>query len=337
MSKTEKYSHIIFCLMLLLIGWLHMAIPFLVICFAYFVLNRLNFFNRKPLAVVLFILIFSGIFYGFAWFSHHAWKALPTLVSNNISPILEEAQKHNINLPFEDLDSLKDFARDAVKERVGEMGNFAKIATKEFLFLIISVVVAVSLFLRPKKPETFPAPNLYEHLSRGVAARFRKFYHSFSKVMVAQITISAINTALTALFLLTCRFPYSALLIPTTFLCGLVPIIGNLVSNSLIVCVAFSKSPQWALVALGFLLVLHKGEYFLNSKIVGGHIKTPMWITLLGLILGERILGIPGMVLAPILIHYFRTSSQEMPFTDEGFMEMPTALPSNNPKPDSQR
>ena len=82
------------------------------------------------------------------------------------------------------------------------------------------------------------------------------------------------------------------------FLCGLLPILGNILSNTLIVCVGLTVDPQHALGALAFLVVVHKLEYFLNSKIIGKRIQNPMWMTLLGLILGERLMGIPPEWLA---------------------------------------
>ena len=48
-----------------------------------------------------------------------------------------------------------------------------------------------------------------------------------------------------------------------------------------------------ALVALVFLIAIHKLEYFLNSKIIGERIRNPIWLTLLALIVGERLMGIP--------------------------------------------
>jgi predicted PurR-regulated permease PerM len=59
-------------------------------------------------------------------------------------------------------------------------------------------------------------------------------------------------------------------------------------------------------ISLLYLIVLHKFEYFLNSKIIGGRIKNPMWITLLGLLVGERLMGIPGMILAPVVLNYIK-------------------------------
>jgi predicted PurR-regulated permease PerM len=45
-----------------------------------------------------------------------------------------------------------------------------------------------------------------------------------------------------------------------TFLCGLLPVIGNIISNTIIVCIAFTISPQFAGWALLFLIIIHKLE-----------------------------------------------------------------------------
>jgi predicted PurR-regulated permease PerM len=148
--------------------------------------------------------------------------------------------------------------------------------------------------------------NLYSIFCREVSARFRDFYRSFSTVMGAQIMISIINTVLTAIFVFIIHLPNAPLVIAITFLCGLLPIVGNLVSNTIIVCLAFTISLKMALVALLFLVAIHKLEYFLNSKIIGDRIRNPVWLTLLALIIGERLMGIPGMVLAPVVLNYLR-------------------------------
>jgi predicted PurR-regulated permease PerM len=120
------------------------------------------------------------------------------------------------------------------------------------------------------------------------------------------MTISLINTALTGLFVVAVRMPHAPLLMAMTFLCGLVPIVGNLVSNAIIVFVALTVSLKLAIAALVFLVVIHKLEYFLNSKIIGDRIRNPVWLTLIALIIGERLMGIPGLILAPVVLNYLR-------------------------------
>ena len=156
--------------------------------------------------------------------------------------------------------------------------------------------------------------NIYALVWTDLSTRFRVFYASFRTVMGAQIIISSINALLTAAFLLWQGFPFALVIVVLTFLCGLRPIVGNLLSNTLIVGVAFTFSPKLALAALIVLVVLHKLEYFLNSRIIGERIKNPMWLIMLGLILGETLMGIPGMILAPVVLYYIKVEASRERF-----------------------
>ena len=131
-------------------------------------------------------------------------------------------------------------------------------------------------------------------------------------MMGAQLVISAINTVLTAIFAVAVHLPYAVVIIGVTFLCGLLPVIGNLISNTMIICIGFTVSPKMALFALVFLVVIHKLEYFLNSEIVGHRIRNPLWLTLLALVLGERIIGVPGMILAPVVLYYLKLETAKV-------------------------
>ena len=97
-----------------------------------------------------------------------------------------------------------------------------------------------------------------------------------------------------------------------TFLCGLLPIVGNIISNTVIVFLGFLISAQVAIGALIFLVVIHKLEYFLNSKIIGDRIRNPIWLTLFGLIVGEKLMGIPGMILSPVVLNYLRVEMSKV-------------------------
>jgi len=155
--------------------------------------------------------------------------------------------------------------------------------------------------------------NLFTAATDEITNRFRLFYGSFEMVMGAQLLISAINTILTAIFVLAIPLRHGTVVVGLTFICGLLPIVGNLISNSIIVGIAFTISPRAAIAALIFLVALHKLEYFLNSKIIGDRIKNPVWLTLLALIIGERLMGIPGMILAPVVLNYIKVEASRWP------------------------
>jgi len=318
MTKPAKISYAFLALLLLLVCVMHLSTPFVTVLFSYFALNKLRLGRGKGLAVGLFALLVMVLALGAYYFVLQAFVAVPKIATTTIPSVIEFARRHEIELPFSDYESLKALARDTITEQVAGVGKYAKAALFEVAAFVIGLVVAVSLFVDARfqlEPETPAASdNIYTAVWREIGERFHVFYQSFSTVMGAQILISLINTALTTAFLLLNHFPYAVFIIALTFLCGLLPIIGNLMSNTLIVGVALTLSPNLALLALLFLILLHKLEYFLNSKIIGDRIKNPMWLTLLGLVIGETLMGIPGMILAPAVLHYIKVEASRNKF-----------------------
>ena len=313
-TQSARVSYVIMAVLLVLIGWLRLGTLALTILFGFFALRLFSFRGSKAFAVVVYFLLVTGIGFGLFFFSRQAHKTFPKIADETIPAVANFAEKQGIELPFTDYASLKKQARDKVNEEFANVARYAGRASFQFAMLIVGLVAAVSLFLNPgwKGDPDAAKDSVYSTVVRELILRFETFFASFSKVMGAQITIALINTALTALFLVWNGFPYASVLIVMTFLCGLLPIVGNLISNTLIVGVAFTipeVGPRMALFALTFLVVIHKLEYFLNSKIIGDRIKNPMWLTLIALVLGEKLMGVPGMVLAPVVLHYIKVEA----------------------------
>src|SRR5436190_6556876 len=303
MTKPAQFSYAVLAITLVLMGLLHLGAPLLALLFSYFVLRKLGgFIRNKWLTFALFILVLAGISYTAVYFSRAALAALPKIADTAIPAATAWAERWEIHLPFTDFESLKTMATDTIKEETGYLGNVANVARNSLthlVFVIIGTVCAISLFFNSKidlfRESHAVQNNLYSICCEEISARFREFYQSFATVIGAQMTISCVNTVLTTIFVSVVQLPYAPVVIGLTFLCGLVPIVGNVVSNTVIVFLGFMVSPQVAVGALIFLIVIHKLEYFLNSKIIGARIRNPIWLTLFGLIVGEKIMGVPGM------------------------------------------
>jgi len=321
MGKPIRISYAFMAVLLILVGVLHLATPLITALFAYFALNLLSLKRSRWVGLTLFLLLLVALGVGFYSFVKHAYVVLPQIAEKTIPAVVEFTQKIGLELPFTDLASLKVTALDVVKAKLANLGQYARILAVETVSLLIGLVVSISLFLSLKldfgaEPEAGD-DNLYTAVGREIAERFRGLYDSFSKVMGAQMLISAINTFFTAGFLIWNDYPFVTVVIGLTFLFGMLPIVGNLLSNTLIVGIGLTISPNMALAALVFLVVLHKGEYFLNSKIIGDRIRNPMWLTLLGLVIGEKLMGIPGMILAPVILHFVKVEVSRNKFTPQ--------------------
>lgn len=295
--------------------------PLLTILFGYLILDCIGRYLPKRIAIITFSILVLILFYIFVHFVQEAVRALPLAASKAIPTIVSLATKYGIDTPFEDPEGLKAFVRDGLESQLHFLARFAQVFTKEFVYVIIALVATTGIFMSGKLDlgrETYALRhNVYSAFTEKLEIRFANFFKSFHTVMGAQVAISLINTFFTGLFVLSLSWfgspmPYSFVIIVITFLCGLLPIIGNLISNTVIFCIGVTQSVQLGVIALSYLIVLHKFEYFLNSKIIGGRIKNPMWLTLMSLVVGERLAGIPGMILAPVILNYCKLEGSRM-------------------------
>lgn len=142
--------------------------------------------------------------------------------------------------------------------------------------------------------------------------RIANFTTSFTQVVFAQFKIALLNSILTGIFLagvlplMGVHLPLTKTLIIITFLMGLIPVLGNLISNTIITLVGLSVAPWVAAVSLLYLIIIHKLEYLLNAKIVGGHIDAKAWEILISMVIMEAMFGITGIIVAPIYYAYFK-------------------------------
>lgn len=321
MGRADRLSFVVITLTIIIVGVSGLSTPFIAVLFSYLALSLIDrVVNRPWLSVVIFTLLVVAIFWGFVGITKHALVALPGVASTSIPLLLDFAKAHGVEtvVPFEDTDSLKTVAIESIK---GELGNFAKYAnvmTREFVSLIIALVVAASLFFNSEldldKDRHPKKNNMYSNASLAISARFVRFYRSFATVMGAQLLISIINTFFTGLYVFFAHVPHGATIVLITFLCGLLPIVGNLISNTIIFFISLTISVKMAISSLIFLIALHKFEYFLNSKIIGSRIRNPMWLTLIGLVVGEKLIGIPGMILAPVILNYIKVETSDIEY-----------------------
>ena len=181
-----------------------------------------------------------------------------------------------------------------------------------FAHILIGMVIGALLSL--EKAVAAPSRGT---LAAEIASHSLRLSTAFRQVVFAQIWISGINAMLTALYLAVAlplfgiHLPFTKTLIVLTFVIGLIPILGNLISNTVIFIVSLSHSLAVALASLGYLIVIHKLEYFLNARIIGGQIRATAWELLLSILVLESAFGVPGVIAAPIYYAYLKAEFRE--------------------------
>lgn len=208
-------------------------------------------------------------------------------------------------------DSFNDFREQGMgwaHSHAGDLRLVGTTAARVFAHILIGLVLGAIVAISHGSGARPSAPLSFE-----LSTRVMRLAHAFHNIIFAQLKISAINSALAALFLLVAlpmfgvHVPLAKTLVIITFVTGLLPVVGNLISNTLVVIAALSVSLWVGVAALGFLVVVHKLEYFLNARIVGGQIRARTWELLIAMLVFEAAFGIPGLVAAPIYYAYLKS------------------------------
>lgn len=195
-----------------------------------------------------------------------------------------------------------------LREHAGELQLIGKEAGLTLAHLLVGLIIGAMVAVQATVRSEAARP-----LAAALAERAGRLAEAFRNIVFAQVRISLINTVFTAIYLAAVlplfgvALPLVKTMIALTFVAGLLPVIGNLISNTIIVVVSLAHSPQVALASLGFLIVIHKLEYFLNARIVGGQIAARAWELLLAMLVMEAAFGLRGLVAAPIFYAYLKT------------------------------
>jgi predicted PurR-regulated permease PerM len=204
-------------------------------------------------------------------------------------------------------EELREAAVGWLREHARDLRGVGTEFGRAFAHILIGMIIGAFISLREARPSTQPGP-----LAMAMLERAARVGEAFRRIVFAQVRISALNTSLTAIYLVVIlplcgvHLPLIKTMIAVCFIAGLLPVVGNLISNSVIVIVSLSHSLYAALGALAFLVLIHKLEYFVNARIVGTQIRARAWELLIAMLTMEAAFGIAGVVAAPIYYAYLK-------------------------------
>ena len=214
----------------------------------------------------------------------------------------------------ESTDAVQHAATAWLREHAGELQRWGGDALKVLVHIVIGLAIGLMAATATRAGEEPPGRRPLVLLAQ---ARLVQLATAFSNVFAAQLRISLINALLTGLYLLVIlpalgwRVPLATTLVGFTFFASLLPIVGNLLSNTAITIAALTVSPWLGVASLGFLIVVHKLEYFLNARIVGGRTNVPTWAMLASMLVLESAFGLAGLVAAPIYCAWITSELRE--------------------------
>ncbi len=234
----------------------------------------------------------SAMFTQIAYIVHDLRHILPDVVVDYLPP---------------DADGIKELIASWFHQHAAQIRTIGTDTLRALLQVLIGLIIGAMIALHKATPHTHSSPFV-----RALSLRAERLAKAFRNIMVAQVPISAINTTLTAIYLaavlpyLGIELPFTKALILVTFIAGLLPVVGNLISNTAIFLVSLGHSFGLAAASLAYLVVIHKLEYFLNARIVGTRINAKAWELLITMLVLEVAFGLQGLIAAPLLYAYIK-------------------------------
>jgi predicted PurR-regulated permease PerM len=234
------------------------------------------------------------------------------LWQQQLMPLVEKAREQLpatiTNWLPDSVDELRVMALDLTRKHAMSLQNVGKETVRVLVRILVGMVLGALVALNRARP-----PHQVGPLAAALGERCQHLAEAFHNIVFAQIKISLINTAATAAFLLGVmpllgiHVPLAKTLVVVTFLAGLLPVIGNLISNTAVTIAGLSVSVWVAAASLGFLIVIHKLEYFLNARIIGTQIRARAWELLVAMLVMEAGFGLTGLIAAPIYYAYLKS------------------------------
>ena len=187
-----------------------------------------------------------------------------------------------------------------LRSHAAQVQQWGRDALRVLLYLVLGLAIGILAGAAKPGPEpSAPLMRMAQHRLVQLALAFRD-------IVAAQLRISLVNMLVTGVYLLVIlplfgyKVPLATTLVAFTFFASLLPIIGNLLSNTAIVLAALTVSPWLGGVSLIYLVVVHKLEYFLNAHFVGSRIQVPAYALLASMLVLEAGFGAAGLVAAPV-------------------------------------
>src|SRR5258706_446763 len=206
-----------------------------------------------------------------------------------------------------DAEQLQKAAAGWLRDHADQLQNFGTSFGSILVKIVIGMIIGAMIALGDPIASRQVGP-----LAISLARRATILGNAFRRRVFAQVRISALNTILTGTYLLLVlpilgiHLPLAKTMVAVTFVVGLLPVVGNLISNTVIVVFSLSASVYAAIGSLIFLVVIHKLEYFLNARIIGSRIHAHAWELLFAMLGIDSAFGIPGVIAAPIYYAYVK-------------------------------
>lgn len=322
-KAADWYAPIVIIIGLFSILFLHLVPAYLAGLIIFFLIRKIMLLMPRQLSpnavywlsfLFLMTIIISIITITLVWGVNHIQSAMAKQALGNTVALGWERFLNSLPtsisqyLPTAFSDLMDQFT-GLIGAHWGAVGEVSRTVFHGIILSIVGLVVGALI--------AFDIPRPTQGFFKLLACEVERAGRAFWEVLSAQFIISLINTGLTTVYLFfilpafSIKLPYPVILLMVTFVAGLMPVLGNLISNTVILLVSFTVSAYVALASLVYLVLIHKLEYFLNAHIIGARVQAKPWELLISFFVFDAAFGLPGLMVSPFFYGYYKLLMKE--------------------------
>ena len=333
--KLDLFCTLLFSIIFVILMQIHLMAAVITGLLTYTLVLKLDhFFARKMqrfsdksklISVLLLSTIIIAIFIGgFGYLFNYLFDLAkhPTETIENVQSVMDKVAatlpKSISNYFPDNIDQIKSTLAEYVKDHLLYLQSIIKNIFHLLLIIVIGMIIGLILGFQQKKRNKDEQLKQQFPLKLALEKCLDRLVLVFQYVAFSQVIIALFNAIMTLIFLFVLlpvfgiNLPFRKTLVIATFVFGLIPIIGNLIVNVIMFFIGLSVSFKVAIVVIVYLIVIHKFEYVLNAKIVGGKIHAGICELLIAMLFLETLFGVIGLVFAPIFYAFLKLSLKEM-------------------------
>lgn len=227
---------------------------------------------------------------------------------------------------YVELDKLVNAAKENASNLLEFLAGFGHLVLQAVIGFILALVYVMEEdeILGFKKAQD-------EHALSGTLLRW--FGYSSDAISVTlqfQMVVAAVNALLTVPVMIAVGIPHAGAFLFMVFFSGLVPLVGNFLSGSVLTLLAYQSDGWRGVIAFTILtLVLHKVEsYYLNPRLAARHVRLPGFVLIVSLVLWENLIGFTGLLVSFPFLYLVMRIRDEF-----GRDDLARLLPADDPGP----
>lgn len=280
---------------------------------------------KKILSVFLSITILTTVITGLYFSFKLMANDLNLLIQESHPKIISILQKYNYDL--NSMNEIYDYIYIFFKENL----NF--ITGGVGLLIKVSIGIIFGLIFHFSKVTEKENNTLEGKVMNDLLYYSEKIFISFKNIISIQILIALMNTTIISIMALGITYvwtyiisngqeamflPYWYIVIPITFVLSLVPVVGNILINLILIMSTVQISPTFVVFGLLLFLIIHKLELIVIGKKMNEKVNVPFSFIIISMALGEMLFhSMSGMLLGMVILLTFSLITKEIKYDDK--------------------